>query len=185
MNETFEKPRGYFKIECIKDGKVIDTFEKQNLIMDEARLTFAKMLAKINNQPVVDKFVLGNMGHVAPDVLVPKTEAQGFTSDRTMLFSEELGVDGTDYNNIEFTVDGVSGSTVTTNDGLSTVKTSVIGSTVEYVIDIHNNAMNGTGTMIYTECAFYTGSEIFSMRTFKGKIKDDTVSLRVTWKIVF
>jgi len=39
--------------------------------------------------------------------------------------------------------------------------------------------------MVYTECAFYTGTNIFSMRTFKGKIKDDTVSLKITWKILF
>ena len=185
MKDKFQKVKGYFKIEAIKDGIVIDEFEKENLIMDEARFTFAKLLANINAQPVVDKFVLGTMGHVGNDVLVPKNESNGFVSSRDMLFSEESGAQGVDFDSITFTVTGVSGSTVTASDGLSTVKTTVNGTEVEYIIEIHNNSMNGTGTMIFTECAFYTGSEIFSMRTFKGKIKDDTVALRVTWKIIF
>lgn len=194
MTDTFNGIRGYFKIEAIKDGKVIDTFEKHNLIMDEARNIFAKMLANINGQPVVDKFVLGNCGHVgadandpsAGDILVPKGETDGFTSDRTMLFAEETGVLNTNYTFIDFTVDGVSGNTVTASDGVSTVTTTVTGNEVEYIIDIDNNAMNiGSGSIVYTECAFYAGSEIFSMRTFKGKIKDNTVGLRVTWRIIF
>jgi len=194
MTDTFKGVRGYFKIESIKDGKVIDSFEQHNLIMDEARKIFAKLLANINGQPVVDKFVMGNCGHVgadandpsAGDILVPKSEIDGFTSDRTMLFAEESGTNGTNYNSIEFTVDGVSGDTVTANDGITTVKTTVNENEVEYIIDIDNKALNvSRGSIIYTECAFYAGSEIFSMRTFKGKIKDNTVGLRVTWKIIF
>ena len=59
MTENFKKVQGYFKIEAIKDGKVIDTFEHKNLIMDEARYTFAKLLAGIDGTPVINKFVLG------------------------------------------------------------------------------------------------------------------------------
>jgi len=194
MVDTFKGISGYFKIESIKDGKVIDSFEQHNLIMDEARNIFAKLLANINGQPVVDKFVMGNCGHVgadandpsAGDILVPKSEADGFTSDRTMLFAEETGTDGVNYNSIEFTVDGVSGNTVTASDSISTVNTTVNGHEVVYIIDIDNNALNASsGSIVYTECAFYAGSEIFSMRTFKGKVKDNTVGLRITWKIIF
>lgn len=193
MTDTFKGVHGYFKIEAIRDGKVIDTYEKHNLIMDEARDIFAKMLANINGQPVIDTFKIGNVGHVgadandptAGDVLVPKGEADGFTSDRTMLFAEESGTLGTNYSEITFNVDGVSGNTVTADDGVSTVTTTVNGNEVVYIIDIDNNAMNIGTSIIYTECAFYAGSEIFSMRTFKGKIKDNTVGLRVTWKIIF
>jgi hypothetical protein len=159
--------------------------------MDEARMTFAKYLAGINATPVIDRFVLGTEGHIGAedpdggDLLAPKTEAQGFTSDRDMIFSEATGTDGTDYEDIRFNVTGVSGDEVLADDGLSTVKCTVQGTDVVYEIMIHNDTCNGTGTIIYTECAFYTGTEIFSMRTFKGKIKDDTVSLRITWKIMF
>jgi len=153
--------------------------------MDKARSTFAKLLANINNQPVINRIVLGNMGHVGSDTLAPKKAADGFVSGRTMLFSEELGAEGVNYNSLDFTVSGTSGSTVIASDGASTVKTTVNGTEVDYVIDIDSNSMNGSGIMVYTECAFYTGSDIFSMRTFKGKVKDDTVSLRITWKILF
>lgn len=191
MTEKFNKVQGYFKIEAIKDGKVIDTFEQKNLIMDEARLSFAKYLANINSTPVIDRFVLGSQGHIGAedadggDLLAPKNEVNGFTSDRDMLFSEATGTNGVNYEDILFTVTGVSGDEVVADDTLSTVKCTVDGSDVIYEIMIHNDACNGTGTIIFTECAFYTGSEIFSMRTFKGKIKDDTVSLRITWKIMF
>ena len=185
MTDKCNTIRGYFKIESIKDGKVIDTFEQKNLIMDKARLTFAKYLANINNTPVIDKFVIGTQGNIEGDLLAPKTDMNGFTSDRQMLFSEENGVEGKDYETIEFTVSGVSGDTVTASDKLNTVNCTVDGSSVIYEILINNKSCNGTGTIVYTECAFYTGSSIFSMRTFKGKVKDDTVSLRITWRIMF
>lgn len=154
-------------------------------------MTFAKYLANINATPVIDRFVLGTEGHIGAedvdggDLLAPKTETQGFTSDRDMLFSEATGTNGTNFEDIRFTVTGVSGDEVIADDGLTTVKCTVQGTDVVYEIMVHNDACNGTGTIIYTECAFYTGTEIFSMRTFKGKIKDDTVSLRITWKIMF
>jgi len=191
MTDKVKKTTGYFKIEAIKDGKVIDTYEKHNLIMDDARLTFAKFLANINNTPVIDRFVLGTKGHIGAedsdggDLLTPKNESTGFTSDRDMLFSEATGTNGVDYEDIQFTVSGVSGDEVVADDTLSTVKCTVDGSNVIYEINIDNAACNGTGTMAFTECAFYTGSSIFSMRTFKGKIKDDTVALRITWRIMF
>jgi len=191
MIDKYKSIKGYFRIDAIKDGKIIDTFEKENLIMDDARYTFAKYLANINNTPVIDKFVLGTEGNVGAgtpgggDLLYPKTDAEGFVSSRQSLFSEATGTKGVNYEDILFTVTGVSGDTVTASDGLSTVQCTVDGTSVIYVINIPNKACNGEGTMVYTECAFYTGSEIFSMRTFKGKIKDNTVSLKITWKIIF
>ncbi len=195
MTEKFNKVSGFFKIETIKDSKVIDTFEQKNLIMDEARSTFAKYLAGINGTPVIDRFVLGTKGHIGADnidggdILAPKTEAQGFTSDRDMLFSEDGGIFKKDFEDIKFTVGGVSGDEVTVySDNLitkSTVKCTVSKTDVIYEILINNDDCNGAGIMIFTECAFYTGEDIFSMKTFKGKIKDSTVSLRITWKIMF
>jgi len=190
MIDKYKNIKGYFKIDVIKDGKIIDTFEKENLIMDDARYTFAKYLANINNTPVIDRFVLGTEGNVGAgtpnsDLLAPKTDVDGFVSSRQMLFSEATGTKGVNYEDILFTVTGVSGDTVTANDGLSTVKCTVDNTSVIYEITIANESANGPGTMVYTECAFYTGTNIFSMRTFKGKIKDDTVSLKITWKILF
>ena len=45
--KTFE---GYFKIECIKNGKVIDSFEDHNAIMRSARRSMAEIfLNRANN----------------------------------------------------------------------------------------------------------------------------------------
>ena len=188
MQDTFKGVQGYFKIEAIKDGQVVDSFEQKNLIMDLARNTFANLIAGINNTPVINRFVIGTQGHVAGDFLVPKGVDQGFTSEKTCLFSEEAGDELVDFESLYFIPTGVSGDNVTVENpnNASTVKIDVNGTDVVYEINIHNDACNGsTGTMVFTECAFYTGSEIFSMRTFKGKIKDNTVSLKITWKIMF
>ena len=186
MKEVFNTVKGYFKIEAIdRDGNVVDSFEQKNLIMDKARETFAKLLAGISGTPVIDRFVIGTQGNVSGDLLSPKTEINGFTSDREMIFAEATGQEGTEFSSLYFSASGTNADTVICDDGLSTVKITVAGTDVVYEINVYNDSCNGTGTAVYTECAFYCGSEIFSMRTFKGKIKDDTVSLRITWKIMF
>jgi len=186
MIDNFKPVEGHFKIEVInKDGVVIDSFEKHNLIMDKARKTFAKYIAGISGTNVINKLVLGTKGHIAGDILAPKDEAHGFVSSREMLFSEETGTQGQDFEVLTFAPSGVSGDVVTCDDGFSTVKVTVIDTTTIYEINVHNTSANGDGTIIFTECALYTGDDIFSMRTFKGKIKDDSVSLRITWKILF
>lgn len=186
MTEQFKKIKGYFKIELIKDGKVIDSEEKHNLIMDNARRTFPNYLSGITGVQPINKLVMGNQGNIAGDILAPKQAIDGFTSDRTMLFSEESGNLGVDFNELRFTPNGVNGSVITCDDGVSTISSNIIDTDVIYEINIHNTSMNGKkGSMIYTEAAFYTGDQIFSMRTFKGKIKEDSVSIKITWKIMF
>jgi len=186
LTDKFRKVKGYFKIELLRDGVVIDSDEKHNLIMDDARRTFPKYLSGITGVQPINRLVLGTQGNIAGDILAPKQAIDGFTSDRTMLFSEESGNIGTDYTVLSFTPNGVNGSVITCDDGVSTVSSNIIDTDVVYEVNIHNTAMNGnSGAMVYTEAAFYTGDQIFSMRTFKGKIKDDSVSIKITWKIMF
>jgi len=186
MNDNFGKVKGYFKIEAINlQGEVIDKFEKHNLIMDNARRTFPNYIASIAGTQPINKFVLGTNGHIAGDILAPKNEIDGFVSEREMLFSEETGMENVDFETLTFNPNGVSGDTNTCDDGKSTVKITVVDTDVIYEVNVHNLSCNGDGTIVFTECAFYTGDDIFSMRTFKGKIKDDSVSLRITWKIMF
>jgi len=184
--DKFKKTKGYFKIELMRNGVVLDSEEEHNLIMDDARKTFPKYLSGIAGVKPIDKLVLGTQGNIAGDVLAPKQAIDGFTSDRTMLFSEESGNIGIDYTVLSFTPNGVNGSVITCDDGVSTVSANIVDTNVTYEIDIHNTAMNGkSGSMVYTEAAFYTGDQIFSMRTFRGKIKDNSVSIKITWKIMF
>lgn len=61
------------------------------------------------------------------------------------------------------------------------------GSSVTFTTSIANIAGNlgDVDTSIFTEAALYSGSDIFAMKTFKAKIKDSTVLLRITWTITF
>ena len=43
ISDNINPIRGYFKIETIKDGKVINTEENHNLIMNSARCSFANV----------------------------------------------------------------------------------------------------------------------------------------------
>lgn len=78
--KTFE---GYFKIECIKDGKVIDSFEDHNTIMHSARRSMAEIfLNRANNgKQFANRFVLGTEGGTSTEY-IPKTEAMGFSKDK-------------------------------------------------------------------------------------------------------
>lgn len=87
--KTFE---GYFKIECIKDGIVTDTFEDHNTIMRSARRSMAEVFLNKQNEnyQFANKFVLGTEGGTSTEY-IPKTEAMGFTKDKITqcLYSED------------------------------------------------------------------------------------------------
>ena len=78
--KTFE---GYFKIECIKDGKVIDSFEDHNAIMHSARRSMAEIFLNRANddKQFANRFVLGTEGGTSTEY-IPKTEAMGFSKDK-------------------------------------------------------------------------------------------------------
>lgn len=178
------KIQGFIKVECLDScGIVIDKYEEQNLIMDGARSLLSKNIAGLSAAQPMNKFVLGTNGHVDGDYNTAKTAENGFVSSRTNLFSEEL---------LHFTYPiiftnpaGASGNcTITSqpNPG-NTISRVHSGSTVTYTINIPTTAANNAGTVVYSEAALYAGSYLFSMKCFPGKIKDSTVSIRVTWSI--
>lgn len=194
MTENFGNIKGYFKIECIKNGKVIDSFEDHNLIMETARHTMAELIAGISGTPIINKFVIGNKGHIGAkgsgrddgDILLPKTSENGFIYTRNQLFSEEFGKPGIDYFQLEFKNSGTSGDIVKCTDGKSSVRCTLEDNkNVVYEINISEDSCNSKETIIFTEAALYAGSKIFSARCFKAKVKDNTTSLRITWKILF
>lgn len=73
-----------------------------------------------------------------------------------------------------------------TNSG-STVKVLQAGSSVTFTFDIATAAANSQDqtTSVFTEAALYANGRIFSMKTFKAKVKDSTVLLRIVWTITF
>lgn len=179
--------KGHLIVECIdKNGQIVDRFENKNLIMDAARISMAQMIAGLSGSSEINKFVLGTKGHVGSDYLSVKTEADGFVGTRTSLFSEDSP---TDYEYpISFNTPGTaSGACVITDepDDGSTININYADKSIEYTIEIFESAANGTGITVYTEAALYAGTNIFSMKCFPGKIKDNTVSLKIIWKILF
>lgn len=194
-----EKPlRGYFCIETINNkGEVIDKFEKHNLITNVARAEFAKLIAGINTAGAINRFVMGTKGHVGSDVLTPKDQDTGFTASVTDIFAGQENSDlGTTWNQILFTPSGNMVNTEAQNvsDGAnnnSTVDISITGieqdtPTVTYTINVAQDAFNSLNDgVIYTEAGLYVDTYLIAMRTFKGKIKESSVSFRITWSLLF
>nr|DAP72739.1 MAG TPA: hypothetical protein [Caudoviricetes sp.] len=196
MND-YVKIRGHFKIESINSqGEVIDVFEKHNLITNVARNTFAKLLAGISNVSTINRFVIGTKGHVDTDVLHPKDSTTGFDATRTNLFcGTQDSEKNVTWNELKFVPSGNINVTAASNvtDGASnnsTVNIQVTGldiaePTVTYTFNIAQDAFNGTDGIIYTECGLFADDTLIAMRTFKGKVKENTVSFRITWNIIF
>lgn len=97
---------------------------------------------------------------------------------------------------INFTLPGTNstvGGTVATgiseddSGSGSTVKVLQSSTSVTFTIDIATAAANGQNenTSIFTEAALYANERIFAMKTFKAKVKDSTVLLRIVWTITF
>ena len=195
------KIRGYFKIESFdKDGKLLDVFEQHNIVTDVARKSMAHLVAGIVQNNVINKFILGTKGHQGTDVLTPKTATEGFTSERKDLFCDTKVVDIDSWNKITFTPSGSLEDTKAKDveDGATNsstvdviVDTSVTPSgseeySVTYVINIAQDAFNGNNNgVIYTEAGLWADDTLFAYRVFKGKIKESSSSLKITWTLIF
>jgi len=59
--------------------------------------------------------------------------------------------------------------------------------TCTFIVNIPDYAANSAtdGTVAYTEAALYAGPDIFSMKTFPARVKENTVRLELTWSIIF
>jgi len=199
---------GVFTIERIdKQGNIIDTYTEKNLIMDTARSSMAEMIGGLTPYQPINKLKLGNKGHNGTDVLDYKKvgENNEFITSRTMMFSEDPNYD--DANDTEsfvyeitFNVEGVDrttedsnakGKIITSDDSeeeTCKVTRSVNTRSVTYIIEIPEDAGNKPGegeVMPYTEASLWAGDKIFSMKSFACRVKEDTVSLRIKWQILF
>lgn len=199
---------GVFSIKSFdKDGNVIDDYEEKNLIMDEARRNMAQLIGGVTaagdtDGRHIDSFVLGTKGHNGTNILdyIAVGDA-GFTSARTSLFSE---VGATDIN-YKIGFNSVGGLNVTDSNATgrhykgtsaqdtdavkNIVKRVVNDRTVTYTITVPaTNANSGdiaNPVVAYTEAALYAGSEMFSMKTFPARVKEDTVKFEINWSIIF
>jgi hypothetical protein len=95
MNDNIKTGfEGYFKVECIKDGKVVDIFEDHNTIMMSARRSMAEIFLNRKNLDkniqFANRFVIGTEGSTISEY-IPKSEQSGFNKDKLhqCLYSEQ------------------------------------------------------------------------------------------------
>jgi len=196
--------QGHFSVKAFKKDGTIEVYEDKNLIMDKARSNMAELVGGYSEGVAIDQFVLGNKGHNGTDILDYKKvgENDEFVSTRTMLFAQDDAYDDDDNKNfsyeITFNVKSDNAATTDTeavgrihgSDDTQTceVRRVVADRTCTYTITIPDFAGNQTGegaVMAYTEAALYAGQDIFSMKTFPARVKEDTVKFEITWAIIF
>lgn len=205
LEDKVNNIQGYFSVKSYKKDGSVETYEDKNLIMDKARSNMAELIGGYNAGQPINKFVLGNKGHNGEDILDYKKVGENgeFISSNTKLFAE-LG-EGTDRNNkedfvYEITFDPI-GSELSKTDttAVGKIKDSTIteacevsrlinGRTCTYTITIPDYAGNpvGEGSVVaYTEAALYAGDDIFSMKSFPARVKEDSVKLIVLWSLTF
>lgn len=127
----------------------------------------------------------------SPQTDVPLTSIN-FTN---ATYWDDLGTDAPYNYEISFdlptTAIGQCANIVETDTGAgSIVSINQTGSDVTFTTELGITAGNGqndpvVGSTTFTEAALYANGRIFSMKTFGAKIKDATVSLRITWTISF
>ena len=198
---------GVFSIKTFHADGTVDEYTEKNLIMDEARRNMAQLVGGVTTAGdvqgmYINQFVLGTKGHNGTDILnYIKVGDAGFTSARTSLFSEATsgaknykitfapagGTDVTDINAVGQMFSGAAAGTV--DAAKNTVRRVVSDRTVTYTITVPaTNANSGdpaNPVVAYTEAALYAGGEIFSMKTFPARVKEDTVKFEITWSIIF
>lgn len=188
---------GHFSMKIFKADGSVEVYEDKNLIMDLARSNMAELVGGYDIGLPINRFVIGTKGHVGTDILdYIQVGTSGFETTRTQLFSEELsefnyqipfdctGATATVLDDAaEGYIDGDAGNTQTCK-----VQRTVSDRTVTYIITIPDNAGNASGespVVAYTEAALYAGTDIFSMKTFPARVKEDTVKFEITWSIIF
>ena len=197
--------QGHFSVKIFKKDGTIETYEDKNLIMDTARSNMAELVGGYSLGKPIDQFVLGNKGHNGTDILDYKKVGANneFLSERTKLFSQDVLYDtagGKDSFTYEIRFDAISDTSSVVDSAavgkiagavetqLCEVSRLVAQRTCTYIITIPDVAGNKVGegeVVAYTEGALYAGVDIFSMKTFPARVKEDTVKFEITWAIIF
>jgi len=203
------KLRGIFNLVVKdKDNNVISMYEEENLIMDKAHITMSNFIGGMTSGAgPINTFILGNKGHVSSNVLIAKkVDENGFTSDRTNLFSMDPAFDNENqtpsfFYSIKFNTEDANLTTKTDGKAIGYINGTLADSDpnivtkeinnneVTYTIEIplsNGNNPDSNSLAAYTECALFSGdTEIFSMKTFPVKVKTNEVKYTITYKLIF
>lgn len=204
MEDKLFKLRGEFYFEAIRDGKVIDSYEDKNLVVDGARAILASLISGINKPVPINKLSLGTLGYNEQfDKFTPKVvdaeyqvgaQTVKFDSTRSKLFSQDLGSDTLDLSfdsigneDIQQTVSlNASYGTSEIETSTSTVEISCTCNSVIYKFEIEQGVGHGGGdgsVTAYTEAGLFADNIMFATKTFSAKVKDNSTKFIITWKI--
>lgn len=197
--------QGHFTVQAYNEkDELIGEYSEKNLIMDAARKNMAELIAGLAVGKVINRFILGSRGHVGTDLLAPKEVGGSYTegnfdSTKTKLYSEEATA-GTPYWYVDFVPNPLGGNAtiqnvVNTVNGSETsadviVNIGVSGKETTYTITVPvTSANNPAGPVAYTEAGLVSAAggdvDLFSMKCFPARVKEDTVKLIIVWKIIF
>lgn len=208
--EINQDVQGIFNITSFdKDGNIIDEYTDNNLIVYTARAVMAGNIGDYETARAIkpiNKFVLGTRGHIGSNILVPVGVGDNqpgygiFDPERTKLFSQESN----EYNyRIDFNPKGgqtvtlsnktgtlYKGETLISNDdATNTVVREVTGlreNELKYTFTIETPNANVPGqATAYTEAGLFAGDNLFAMKTFPARVKENTVKFVITWSIIF
>jgi len=205
LKDSISNLRGEFTIQVFKKDGSIETYEDKNLIMDTARTNMAELIGGYSQGMRITRLAMGNKGHVGEDILNYKKVGEDdiFITERTSLFSEDplyavsnnkdsftYYVDFDSTGDLPLQTDDVARGQVAGagETQLCSVDRLVNDRTTTFTITIPDYAGNrpGEGAVVaYTEAALYAGVDIFSMKTFPARVKEDTVKFVITWSIIF
>jgi hypothetical protein len=186
IKDTLKPITGSFVLEQYDiSGVLISKDEDHNMIMDTGRYSISSSMGGFTDVNI-DKVVFGTLGYNG-NINTPVLDGEyGFVPARVNLFSEESI--GHYHYDISFTptTNGASANIIEPNvGGGSTIQITSANNILTYDILLGLNAANNGSSVNYTEAALYCGSNIFAMKTFAAKLKDNSNTIRITWVFTF
>ena len=207
--------QGYFKITAYKQDGTTEVIEEKNLIMDKARNNMAELASGCILGLQITKFVIGTACHNPDtnDILDPiLVGTYGYTPTRVETFSKTQNkfryniswdpfnpvsddlVTPVSWNLGEVSLFGKGNKLDETGVESGAENTpcpisiKVLGNSILYTITLPEAAANGVSgdsTVAFTEAALFSGSDIFSLKTFSARVKDPSVRYVIEWRIIF
>lgn len=189
MKDTFDKMKGYFRVQLLDDNdKIVDTYEDNNLIMDTAKLSMAQTIGKMLPNYYINEIRLGGEG-IKPGTYITKDASDGFSSSRSELFAEQ---NSSYIYHILFEPKGVNGmdaDILSENDNTtgnsSIVNITNLSNVVTFTVTIPKQNANRGSVQPYSEAGLYMSGNLFAMKVFPTRLKNSSLKMVITWSIIF
>jgi len=175
-----ERDRMFSEFETVSDGYTVQTLRLNDIVKYTGNDNYYRYIGSETTQyQITNEAVFDDTAWVLHSEEVPYVYQLNFDIPGTNVSAEG------DNATINEEIDSFGNTFVSSG---SEVKVAQSGSTVTFTFDIATSAgneqQNGL-TSIFTEASLWANDRIFAMKTFKAKVKDSTVLLRIVWSITF